>query len=165
MWRVVDIGGAQYFLHAADNSLVIEKGDETKAKIPFADIHSIVCHSLGCRYSDEFFKQSMAHDIPVTFCDEKHVPVGMLLPVNQHTDFWDRQQVQIEALWQRSCAIRDWSCNGLEIRRGWQHCECWLNGFVLEILTTKKHKVPGYIFRPYLAKILSDVTTISLISG
>ncbi|MDD7202146.1 MAG: type II CRISPR-associated endonuclease Cas1 [Sphaerochaetaceae bacterium] len=97
MWRVVDIGGAQYFLHAADNSLVIEKGDEKKAKIPFADIHSIVCHGLGCRYSDEFFKQSMAHDIPVTFCDEKHVPVGMLLPVNQHTDFWDRQQVQIEA--------------------------------------------------------------------
>ena len=125
MWRVVDIGGAQYFLHAADNSLVIEKGDETKAKIPFADIHSIVCHSLGCRYSDEFFKQSMAHDIPVTFCDEKHVPVGMLLPVSipiSGTDSRCRLKLRFREkkthgvkLWQRSCAIRDWSCNGLEI--------------------------------------------------
>lgn len=96
MWRVLDVGGPQYFLHAEDNSLVVEK-DGNETKIPFGDIHSIVCHGLGCRYSDEFFKQSMEHDIPVTFCDAKHVPVGMLLPVNQHTDFWVRQQIQLSA--------------------------------------------------------------------
>lgn len=96
MWRVIDFGGPQYYLHAADNSLVVEK-DGVVNKIPFDDIHSIVLHGLGCRYSDDFFKECMQRDIPVTFCDKKHVPVGMLLPVNQHTDFWDRQLSQIKA--------------------------------------------------------------------
>lgn len=96
MWRVVDVGGAQYFLHSADNSLVVEKNGSV-SKIPFSDIHSIVCHGLGCRYSDDFFKQCMENDIPVTFCDAKHVPVGMLLPINRHTDYWDRQDIQINA--------------------------------------------------------------------
>lgn len=123
MWRVIDISGAQYFLHAANNKLVLEKEQAVVAEIPFDDIHSIVCHGLGCCYSDEVFKQCMARRIPVTFCDEKHVPVGMLLSMDQHAEYWKRQEIQFKAslprkkqAWQlivseklkNQCAILKW---------------------------------------------------------
>lgn len=94
MWRVIDLCG-QYFLHSEDNKMVVEKEHVIMNTIPFDDIHSIVCHGLGCRYSDDFFKQCMERKIPVTFCDEKHLPVGMLLPVNRHVEYWKRQEIQI----------------------------------------------------------------------
>ena len=97
MWRVIDVSGDAYFLHTANNKLLVEKDDEIKAEIPFADIHSIVCHEQGCLYSDAFFKQCLDNNVPVVFCDAKHVPQGMLLSMNQHSKFFERQMLQINA--------------------------------------------------------------------
>jgi CRISPR-associated protein Cas1 len=97
MWRVIDIEGSQYFLHFSDNNLIVEKEQSVVGKIPFDDIHSIVCHGIGCRYSDAFLKACMERRIPITFCDEKHVPLGMLLSVSPHTEYWERQGIQMHA--------------------------------------------------------------------
>jgi CRISPR-associated protein Cas1 len=96
MWRVIDLGGSGYFLHMKHNSLLVEK-DDCVSTIPFQDIHSIICHGMGFRYSDDFFKQCLANKIPVTFCDEKHVPMGMLLPMLQHTESAIRLDTQLKA--------------------------------------------------------------------
>jgi CRISPR-associated protein Cas1 len=96
MWRVIDLGGSGYFLHMKHNCLLVEK-DECISTIPFQDIHSIICHGMGFRYSDDFFKQCLSNKIPVTFCDEKHVPMGMLLPMLQHSESSIRFNVQLKA--------------------------------------------------------------------
>ncbi len=96
MWRVIDLGGSGYFLHTRHNKLVVEKED-VKTEIPYQDIHSIICHGLGFRYSDAFVKACLHHKIPITFCDEKHMPLGMLLPMLQHTDAANRIEIQTSA--------------------------------------------------------------------
>lgn len=96
MWRVIDLGGTGYFLHMKHNNLVVEKEDNV-TNIPFQDIHSIVCHGTGFRYSDDFFKQCLMNKIPVTFCDERHVPMGMLLPMLQHTEAAQKIDTQLKA--------------------------------------------------------------------
>ena len=75
MWRVIDLGGTGYYLHTVHNKLIVEKDGE-ESLIPFDDIHSIICHGIGFRYSDRFFKSCLHHKVPVTFCDEKHIPLG-----------------------------------------------------------------------------------------
>lgn len=96
MWRVVDLGGSGYFLHTHHNKLIVEK-DGNKTEVPFQDIHSIICHGFGFRYSDAFFKACLHNKIPVTFCDEQHLPLGMLLPMYQHTDTAKRMEAQLQA--------------------------------------------------------------------
>jgi len=96
VWRVIDVGGSGYFLHTHHNSLIIEK-DGSKTEVPFQDIHSIICHGVGFRYSDAFFKACLHNKIPVTFCDETHLPLGMLLPMYQHTDAAKRMEAQLQA--------------------------------------------------------------------
>ncbi len=96
MWRVIDLGGSGYFLHMKHKSLLVEKEGQVTT-IPFHDIHSIVCHGNGFRYSDDFFKQCLTNKIPVTFCNEQHVPMGMLLPMLQHSEASRRIDIQLLA--------------------------------------------------------------------
>lgn len=96
MWRVIDLGGSGYFLHMKHNSLLVEKEGQVTT-IPFQDIHSIVCHGNGFRYSDDFFKQCLTNKIPVTFCDEQHIPMGMLLPMLQHSEASKRIDLQLRS--------------------------------------------------------------------
>lgn len=94
MWRVIDLGGTGYFLHVKHKNLVVEK-DGSETTVPFQDVHSIICHGLGFRYSDAFFKGCLHNKIPVTFCDEQHLPLGMLLPMLQHTESSQRIDLQL----------------------------------------------------------------------
>lgn len=96
MWRVIDLGGTGYYLHTVHNKLIVEKDGE-ESLIPFNDIHSIICHGIGFRYSDKFFKSCLHHNVPVTFCDEKHIPLGMLLPMLQHKETSQRMDIQLKA--------------------------------------------------------------------
>ncbi|NCC47331.1 MAG: type II CRISPR-associated endonuclease Cas1 [Bacteroidia bacterium] len=94
MWRVIDLGGTGYFLHVKHKNLVVEK-DGSETTVPFQDVHSIICHGLGFRYSDAFLKGCLHNKIPVTFCDEQHLPLGMLLPMLQHTESSQRIDLQL----------------------------------------------------------------------
>lgn len=96
MWRVLDLGGDNYYLHSERNSLVVER-DGKETKIPYQDIHSITCHGNGILYSDSVFKACLKHNIPMIFCDEQHVPTGMLLALYQHKDSAQRHETQLLA--------------------------------------------------------------------
>lgn len=97
MWRVIEIGGEGYFLHVKHNSLIAEKDGSVVLSVHFSDIHSILSHSYGCVYSDNLMQKCMEHKIPIIFCNKKHLPTGMLLPMLQHTDASKRMEIQLEA--------------------------------------------------------------------
>jgi len=96
MWRVLDLGGDNYYLHSQRNSLVVER-DGVETKIPYQDIHSITCHGNGIIYSDSVFKACIKHNIPMVFCDDRHVSTGILLSLYQHKDSAQRHAVQLLA--------------------------------------------------------------------
>lgn len=97
MWRVIDIGGENYFMRVKHNKLSVEREGTLVAEIPFADIHSIVCHGNGLWYSDSFLKHCLENDIPLVFCDEKHLPTGMLMSYNSNIASAQRQEEQMSA--------------------------------------------------------------------
>ena len=79
------------------NKLSVEREGTLVAEIPFADIHSIVCHGNSLLYSDSFLKHCLDNDIPLVFCDEKHLPTGMLMSFNSNYASAERQEAQITA--------------------------------------------------------------------
>lgn len=97
MWRVLEIAGDGYFLHVRNKNILVEKEGNPPLPISFSDLHSVVCHGNNISFSESFFEGCLRNEIPITFCDEKHLPMGMLLPFYQHTDGFQRIQKQINA--------------------------------------------------------------------
>lgn len=97
MWRVIDISGEGYILHVKNRNIRIEKHGTPPQSVPFSDIVSIVCHGKGTMFSEAFAEECMANEIPIIFCDEKHLPQGMLLPFYQHSDTFSRINYQVNA--------------------------------------------------------------------
>lgn len=97
MWRIVDIGGDELFLHVDRDSLIAVKENQEQGRVHFSDIHSIICHSYGATYSDKLFKKCLEFNVPLIICDDKHTPQGMLMPFMQHTDAGKRFQIQLDA--------------------------------------------------------------------
>ncbi|OON99249.1 MAG: hypothetical protein ATN35_01605 [Epulopiscium sp. Nele67-Bin004] len=97
MWRIIDIGGDDLFLHTERDSLVAVRDSKEQSRVHFSDIHSIICHSYGAVYSDKMFKKCLEFNIPLIICDDKHTPQGMLLPFMQHTDAGKRFKLQLNA--------------------------------------------------------------------
>lgn len=97
MWKIIDIGGDEYFLHVKHDCLSADKNGKNILTASFTDIHSIICHGGRITYSDEFIRKCINHKIPIIFCDSTHIPSGMLLPFLQHVDSADRITLQIKA--------------------------------------------------------------------
>ncbi len=97
MWRVLEIAGDGYFLHVNNRNIFVEKDGEIALPIAFADVNSIICHGKNLRFSESFLEGCLKNEIPLTFCDEKHIPLGILLPFYQHTDSLQRIEKQITA--------------------------------------------------------------------
>lgn len=97
MWRILDIEGEGYFFHVQHTNISVEKDGEQISFISFDDVHSIVCHGKNNRFSEAFIEGCISHGIPITFCDDKHTPSGMLLPYYQHIDSYNRLNEQINA--------------------------------------------------------------------
>lgn len=97
MWRLIDIAGDGYYFHVKNKNICIEKDGKKIESVAFADINSIIVHGKQNSYSEEFLACCASYSIPFTICDEKHMPLGMLLPWYQHTESSIRQEKQINA--------------------------------------------------------------------
>lgn len=97
MWRVVDIGGENFFIHVHHRKMVVEKDGSEVSSIPISDIHSVILHGDGFRYSDTFIKLCMENNVPIVFCDNKHLPIGMLMTLNQKNESSRRFEEQFKA--------------------------------------------------------------------
>lgn len=97
MWRVIDLSGEHYHLHVESMNLHIKKNGTDVMSVPFQDIHSIIIHGKENTFSEAFFSSCISFLIPVLFCNENHIPNGMLLPFCQHLDSANRLECQIKA--------------------------------------------------------------------
>ena len=86
MWRVIDISGEGNYLHVKNRNIHVEKDGNRIESIAFADVNSIVVHGRHNVFSEEFLSMCIENSIPVIFCNNKHMPSGMLLQWYQHSD-------------------------------------------------------------------------------
>lgn len=95
MWRVIDISGEGNYLHVQNRNILVEKDGKKRESIAFADVNSVIVHGKGNSFSEEFLATCIDSSIPVIFCDDKHMPSGMLLPWYQHSEFASRWSSQL----------------------------------------------------------------------
>ena len=96
MGHIIDIGGADFFLCIKNGCLTAVKDKQDLLCVHPSDVSSIICHGARQSFSSAFMFCCADYNIPVVFCDKKHLPISISLPVNQHTKTFQRMMLQIE---------------------------------------------------------------------
>lgn len=103
------------YLSLKDQQLVVSYSDEfAKDKsVPIEDVGVIVIESLLVTMTSALSNRLMQHGVSVVYCDERHMPVGLLLPLEGHTQQTERMRTQMEAslplkknLWQQTVSAK-----------------------------------------------------------
>lgn len=81
-WRVVHVGNPAK-LSVSRGQLFVEQ--EEKHSVPLEDIHTLVIDSHGVATSATALAQMSESGVNCIVCDEKHLPSGVLLPLNRHS--------------------------------------------------------------------------------
>lgn len=81
--------------------------------VPIEDIGIVVIESLHVTMSSSLSNQLMQHGVGVFYCDERHMPCGLLLPLEGHTQQTERIRTQLDAslplkknLWQQTVSAK-----------------------------------------------------------
>lgn len=97
MGHILDIDGTGYFLHIRNGCFIATKDNATSLSVHPSDVASVIFHGNQQSVSSAFLGACAENNIPVVFCDEKHVPSSMLLPFNGHFKYAERMEAQINA--------------------------------------------------------------------
>jgi len=81
MWRTIIISGSEK-LKVSNKQLVI--CGEQEITIPIEDIYSVVIENRLLSVSIQTITELTGAGVHVLFCDERHLPVSLLLPLNTH---------------------------------------------------------------------------------
>lgn len=103
------------YLNLKDNQLVISYPSDASASktVPIEDIGIIVIESLQATITSALINACMLHRVGIIYCDQKHMPCGLLLPMEGHTEQTERIRVQLDAslplkknLWQQTVSAK-----------------------------------------------------------
>lgn len=82
MWRTVIVTKGEK-LTLKDNWLVVYS-DHTEQRVPIGDIYSVVIDNRAALVSVSLLATLAEANIHVIFCDGKHIPTALMLPMNTH---------------------------------------------------------------------------------
>ena len=106
--RIIDISIDPARLHVRHEQLVIEVAEKPEATVPLTEIAALVVSNPRVSYSHTSLSGLMKAGGVVVVCDEKHLPVGMMLPLSAHFVQAERFEAQATAsapvkkrLWQQ----------------------------------------------------------------
>lgn len=95
--RIIDITETGLFLKSENKLLVIEERGERKASLPFCEIATLVISNPAVTITNSAASGISEAGGIVIFCDNKHLPTGMILPLQTHSVQTERIKVQIDA--------------------------------------------------------------------
>ncbi|GAB4264451.1 MAG: type II CRISPR-associated endonuclease Cas1 [Methylomicrobium sp.] len=109
--RIVDISEPAY-LHARHRQLCIDKHRETVAQIPIEDLGVLILQHPAIVLTQAALIACQQHNVAVVFCDERHLPYSLVLPLTEAHSLHSkilRQQIELtlaakKRLWQRIVA-------------------------------------------------------------
>lgn len=81
-WRIVHVGNPAK-LSVSRGQLFVEQ--EEKHSVPLEDIHTLIIDSHGVATSATALAQMSESGVTCIVCDDKHLPSGVLLPLNRHS--------------------------------------------------------------------------------
>lgn len=82
MWRTVIVNQGEKITVFNDNIRIVGNGDESL--VPIGDIYAVVIDNRAALISVNALALLAEYGAHVFFCDSKHTPVGVTLPLNTH---------------------------------------------------------------------------------
>ena len=83
--RIVDISDRAY-VHLKHQQLIIEKQGEIAGQVPIEDLGVLILQHPGIVLTQQLIVACQQNKVVIVFCDEKHLPYSIILPVGEgHT--------------------------------------------------------------------------------
>lgn len=106
--RIIDISEPAY-LHLKDRQLLLDKNKETISSIPVEDLGVVMLEHPQITITQSAVIACQKNNVALVFCDEKHLPYSLLLPISDAHTLHNkilRQQVELakpvkKRLWQQ----------------------------------------------------------------
>ncbi len=103
------------YLSTKNEQLVVAYPEEDKPEktVPIEDIGVVVLENRQVTISNALLDKLLNNKVAVVSCDEKHMPVGLMMPLNAHTEHNERIRHQLKAskplnknLWQQTVVAK-----------------------------------------------------------
>ncbi len=106
--RIIDISDGAY-IHVKHQQLVIEKQGETVGQVPIEDLGVLILQHPAIVLTQQLIVACQKNKVVIIFCDEKHLPYSVILPIGESHTLHNKilkQQVAIseptrKRLWQQ----------------------------------------------------------------
>lgn len=106
--RIIDISEPAY-LHLRNQQLLIDKNGETIGSIPIEDLGIVILENSQIVVTQMAIIACQKNNVALVFCDDKHLPYSLLLPVSDANTLHNkilRQQIEMtkptkKRLWQQ----------------------------------------------------------------
>ena len=106
--RTIDISEPAY-LHLKHQQLLIDKQGETIAQIPIEDLGIVILQNSAIVITQAVIIACQKNNVVVVFCDERHLPYSVLLPISEGNNLHSKilqQQLSLtlptkKRLWQQ----------------------------------------------------------------
>jgi CRISP-associated protein Cas1 len=96
--RILDLAERPLHVRTENECLVLEDRDQERAKtsIPLQEVAAVLLSAYGLSLSQAALAALARHNVAVVTCDERRMPVGMLMPLVAHSTQGERFAVQTE---------------------------------------------------------------------
>jgi CRISPR-associated protein Cas1 len=95
--RTIDISDGPTFLQIENDQLVLTREKRELARIPCEDVGVLLIDNRATTYTHSAMTRLLSYGAVVVFCDEKHLPCGILLPVADNELLAERLRTQVAA--------------------------------------------------------------------
>ena len=106
--KIIEISRERTSLSIKYGQLVVRQDSQPERSIPCEDIGVLLIDNPATNYTHSVFTELLKHNAAVIFCDNSHLPVGCLLPIESNTTQTQSFAEQINAkepikkkLWQQ----------------------------------------------------------------
>ena len=106
--RIIDISDGAY-VHLKNQQLVIEKQGEIVGQVPIEDLGILILQHPAIVLTQQLIVACQKNKVVIVFCDEKHLPYSLILPIGEGHTLHNKilkQQIAIseptrKRLWQK----------------------------------------------------------------
>jgi CRISPR-associated protein Cas1 len=106
--RIIDISEPAY-LHLKHQQLLLDKQGETIAQIPIEDLGIVILQNSAIVITQAAIIACQKNNVVLVFCDERHLPYSVLLPISEGNNLYSKilqQQLNLtlptkKRLWQQ----------------------------------------------------------------
>lgn len=95
--RIIEVSSTAAHLTTRHRQLVLQRDGETIASAPIEDLGAVIVDHPGTTYSHAAISGLLEAQTVLIVCGRNHLPLGLLLPLSEHTEVGSRLRCQIAA--------------------------------------------------------------------